>query len=71
MKLPKWLVSTLMHAVELAVIIGILYLVTWLFPSVVPSEQIRDVLILVLATLAKGLRASPRTIVPDFVNGDS
>ena len=63
--------STLLHCLELAVVIALVYGVTKLFPGLVPNEAVKDVLLVIIGGLAKFARSSDAVPVVDYVNGNS
>lgn len=62
--------STALHTFEIIVIVGLVWLVTYLFPGLVPSDAVKDVLMVALVAAAKFARASSTIDVPDYVNGE-
>lgn len=60
--------TTLFHALELVVILGLVYAVSYFFPELVDGEALKAVVVVVLAVLAKLARSSERSPVPDYVN---
>jgi len=61
------LISTLLHVVELAVILTVVYGIAKAF-GVEQEPAIKDIAILTVAALAKFVRASDSCGVPDYVN---
>lgn len=60
--------ATALHILELAVILGLIWGVTQLFPGLLPTDTIQGAVALVLAGLVKFARSSPDTGIPDYVN---
>lgn len=64
---PKSVVKTLLHLLELAIIVGIVYGVSLLFD--ISADSIQLVIGAVLVALAKVARTEPKIGVADWVNG--
>jgi hypothetical protein len=60
--------ATALHILELAVILGLVWGATQLFPGLIPNETVQAILAVVLSGLAKFARSSPDTGIPDYVN---
>ena len=67
MVFPKSVVKTLLHLLELAVIVAIVYVVSLLFN--ISADSIQLVIGAVLVALAKIARTEPRSPIADWVNG--
>lgn len=65
-KLPSWFISTCLHMTELGMVLLVVYILSTVFH--VSSEQLQIIIGLILAALAKGLRAAPDSGVPEYVN---
>jgi hypothetical protein len=62
------LYSTLLHIGELAVILALIWAIKYFFPDLLPSESLRDAILVVLAGLVKFARASESVPIEDYVN---
>ena len=60
--------STILHLIELAAIVALVWGATKLFPGVIKNEQIQVVLLVVLSALAKFARSSESIPIKDYVN---
>lgn len=60
--------STLFHILELIIILGVVYTITKVFPELVPTETVKDAVIVIMAGLIKFARSSPAIPVEDYVN---
>lgn len=71
MNLPSWLVSTIMHTLEVGVValavILLAYLANYLL-NVDIGGDVQAILVALLSSLPKGARASNAVPVPDYVN---
>mgnify|MGYP003394981992 CR=1 FL=1 len=67
--MPQSMLSTLLHLLELAVILALVWVISKVFH--VSSEQTQGVILMVLAGLAKFARSSDSVPVADYVNGQS
>lgn len=60
-------ISTLLHVVELTVILAVVYGIAWAF-GLEQEPAIKDAAILTVAALTKFIRASDVVGIPDYVN---
>jgi len=60
--------STIMHAAELLGIVVFIKGIDYLFPDILPTETIRDTLLVVCGALLKYARASDTVPLDDYVN---
>lgn len=66
--MKKNVYSTLMHGAELVAILLIIKGIDWGFPNLLPTETVRDAVLVVCGILLKYARATDASPIDDYVN---